>query len=510
MTEQAKKKKVFDGRYEILGIVGRGRKSVVYRAKNIVDGGPEVALKVLISDPKEVSSTRDKLRKEALAMVSSHHKFVVRLDDFHSVGDLSYLSMEFAPESDLRKYVNKSDGKLSEDLAKRFLTQAAKALDYIHSVGIIHRDIKPDNILVMNDQEIRIGDFGLALLPGDTQSPDEYQNAVGTMDYMAPELLEGRPCSIRTDLYALGVSFIELVTGKQPFSNTSISKQDEVRRSIQNIEGLPASVRDILLALVQYEPTDRPKNAKELLAAIADPSLLKNTLSSEQKQESVGPSPKPAPSVESESKQIEEPKQLDIEETQVVQLIPQAAPKPTSVNKDLKKGTEKDSKQTLVTPGLSFRLLSRIFVGLAMFLLGLKVLTTLFVVKEPVSNEAQVEESSLDLRTASSDGVIDLARLPTGRYRGELTGVHPALESAPFFIISDLENGSLVVSVGIEGWKPKIVNTIGQEIKSLTLSGGGILIEVDRLITNDGIRVIGSTRNRSLNKSGTVFFEVVK
>jgi serine/threonine protein kinase len=508
MTEQAKKKKVFDGRYEILGIVGRGRKSVVYRAKNIVDGGPEVALKVLIADPKEVSSTRDKLRKEALAMVSSHHKFVVRLDDFHSVGDLSYLSMEFAPESDLRKYVSKSGGKLNEDLAKRFLTQAAKALDYIHSVGIIHRDIKPDNILVMNDQEIRIGDFGLALLPGDTQSPDEYQNAVGTMDYMAPELLEGRPCSIRTDLYALGVTFIELVTGKQPFSNTPISKQDEARRSIQNIDGLPASLRDILLALVQYEPTDRPKNAKELLAAIADPSILKNTPSPEQKRESVGHSPKPAPIAESAPKQVEEPKQLNIEETQVIQLVPQAASKQGSENKGFKK--EKDSKQPLVTPGLSLRLLSRIFVGLAMFLLGLKVFSTLFIVKEPISNESQVEESSLDLRTASSDGVIDLARLPTGRYRGEITGIHPALESAPFFIISDLENGTLIVSVGIEGWKPKVVNTIGQEIKSLALSGGGILIEVDRLITNDGIRVVGSTRNRSLNKSGTLFFEVVK
>jgi len=504
MTESAKKKKVFDGRYEILGIVGRGRKSVVYRAKNIVDGGPEVALKVLISDPKDVTTTRDKLRKEALAMVSSHHKYVVRLDDFHSVGDLSYLSMEFAPESDLRKFTDKKGGKLDEELAKRFLTQAAKALDYIHSVGIIHRDIKPDNILVMNDQEIRIGDFGLALLPGDSQSPDEYQNAVGTMDYMAPELLEGRPCSIRSDLYALGITFIELITGKQPFANAPMSKQDEIRKELPKITGISESLKDVILALVQYEPTDRPKNAKELIAGISDPSTLKKP---ETPKEEVATIKEEAPIAKEEAAQekkieptppIKQPvEQMDIAETQVIQLIPEV--------KEQKKSSK--PREQLVTPGLSFRLLSRIFVGLAMFLLGLKVLSALFVVQEPAPSNVDIVQSEIDLRTASSDGVIDLARLPSGRYQGELTGIHPALDSAPIYLISDLENGNLIVTVGIEGWKPKVFNTIGTELKSLTLSGGGILIELDRLITNDSVRIIGATRNRSLNKTGTIFFE---
>lgn len=545
MNEPAKKKKVFDGRYEILGIVGRGRKSVVYRAKNIVDGGSEVALKVLISDPKDVTTTRDKLRKEALAMVSSHHKYVVRLDDFHSVGDLSYLSMEFAPESDLKKFTDKRGGRLDQEIAKRFLTQAAKALDYIHSVGIIHRDIKPDNILVVNDQEIRIADFGLALLPGDAQSPDEYQNAVGTMDYMAPELLEGRPCSIRSDLYALGITFIELVTGKQLFHAVPLSKQDESRRNIEKTENIPESLREVLLALVKYEPTDRPKNAKELIAAISDPSTLKKpeiALESEKKSSApVSEKPKEGKIKEkivtqksfvdnnketiktveekpkkdnidivgqgSKSQRDYKPKEktsepMDIAETQVIQLVPEVS----------KKNKEEQPKtiEKLVKPGLSFRLLSRIFVGLAMFLLGLKVLSSLFVVQEPVKKQPQVIQSNLDLRTASLDGVIDLARLPSGRYQGELTGIHPALDSAPIYLISDLENGTLIVTVGIEGWKPKVLNTIGIELRSLTLSGGGILIELERLITNDGVRVLGATRNRSLNKTGTIFFEAVR
>src|SRR5690606_21844946 len=145
--------------------------------------------------------------------VSCHHRYVVRLDDFHSIGDLSYLSMEYAPEADLRKYLAKKGGRLGIGQAEEYLRQTLEALDYVHRVGIIHRDIKPDNLLVLDENEIRLGDFGVALLPGDDPDSDEARLAIGTIDYMAPEVLSGKECSIASDLYALGVSFYETLSG---------------------------------------------------------------------------------------------------------------------------------------------------------------------------------------------------------------------------------------------------------------------------------------------------------
>jgi len=274
MAVASKTRKVFDSRYEILSIVGRGSRSVVYHARDIIDGGPEVALKVLINK-KEGVPTSERLRKEALAMVSSHHRYVIRLDDFHSVGDLSYLSMEFAPEGDLRKYAAKKDGKLSAAQVEKFLLQASEALEYIHKVGIVHRDIKPDNILVINEEEIRIADFGVALLPGDDANAEEFKLAVGTMDYMAPEVLEGKPCDSRTDLYALGVTAYELLTGKCPFAQVALTEQMNIRKddAFPHLSSIcpeaPKYLADIIMRALKNDPEQRYRSAKELIQSLA-------------------------------------------------------------------------------------------------------------------------------------------------------------------------------------------------------------------------------------------------
>ena len=117
MAVASKKKKIFDKRYEILSIVGRGARSVVYHARYIDGDREEVALKLLL-DKREGVTPSDLLRKEALAMVSSRHKYVIRLDDFHSLGDLCYLTMELARLGDLRQYLKKKGGKLNSKQLK--------------------------------------------------------------------------------------------------------------------------------------------------------------------------------------------------------------------------------------------------------------------------------------------------------------------------------------------------------------------------------------------------------
>lgn len=269
--QTAKTKKVFDGRYEILSIVGRGARSVVYRAKHISSPNSEVALKVLI-DQKGKNPSAERLRREALAMVSCRHRYVARLDDFHSVGSLCYLAMEFAPESDLRNFVGKHGGKLSVEQAERFLKQSAEGIAFIHRAGIIHRDIKPENILVMNDKEVRITDFGVALLPGEECSIADLQSGVGTMNYMAPEILEGRPADQRSDLYALGVVFYELLSGQNPFQGSPLAKQIDVRKS-ENFPSLnqldpqiPKYLSDLILQCMHYDLDQRFNSCDELLA----------------------------------------------------------------------------------------------------------------------------------------------------------------------------------------------------------------------------------------------------
>lgn len=274
MTEAQKTKKIFDGKYEILGIVGRGARSVVYHARNILQGNAEVALKVLVEKKGDDTRSGELLRKEALAMISCRHPYVVRLDDFHSVGTLCYLSMEYAPEKDMRIYAQKFGGKLPVEQVEQFMQQAAQALSFIHKAGIVHRDVKPENILVINDKEIRIADFGVALLPGETSTTQELSAGIGTLSYLSPEVLEGKAYAASADIYSLGVTFFEMLSGVQPFDKASMLAQLEIRRdeSLPNLADLapeaPAYLVQAILKCMHFEAKDRFTSTQDLLQAL--------------------------------------------------------------------------------------------------------------------------------------------------------------------------------------------------------------------------------------------------
>jgi len=554
----AKAKKIFDGRFEILGIIGRGARSVVYRAHNIVDGGPDVALKVLLSD-KDSSSTRDKLRKEALAMVSCHHAFVVKLDDFHSVGDLSYLSMEYAPLSDLRRYTESKDNKLPIDQLENFFIQTIRALDYIHSVGIIHRDIKPDNLLVVSDKELRIGDFGIALLPGDEQSAAAYKNAVGTMDYMAPEILEGKPCDKRTDIYALGVTFAELILGRSLFADVPLVEQLSSRenKNLPSFEGVPSHIKDAILSCLQFDREERPNSGKAVLQILTNkepkakqepeaslpiqvaptPPTVQTTpvpneitsvpipvkaeekisvqkKESTPKQKSSQDQIKKSPAKNDALKQdasTQRPAEISAAETIVINSkdVSQKSTTATQANKQNEKiASPKIGSLSSLKHSYSSIMIA---VPLIAFCLGLLI----FKISSGSKNSSDDKSSSeisqpsieaKDLRIASRDGTIDLSLLPTGLYVGSISRVHPGIQNAPIYLISDLENARLIVLLGIPGWKPTILSTAGLDLRSIRIASGGIVLEVSRLITNDGKAVSGSVKNLSLGAEGEVQF----
>jgi serine/threonine-protein kinase len=264
-----KARKIFDGRYEIVSIVGRGACSVVYHARHAMAPTTEVALKVLLKKQVGQAQLGDRLRKEALALVSCRHRYVVRLDDFHTVGDLSYLSMEYAPHSDLRKYTATLGPRLPANLAELFLLQSSEALGFVHKAGIVHRDLKPDNILIINPKECRLADFGVAVLPGEESSLEELRHGVGTMDYMAPEVLEGTGYDRRSDVYALAVTFYELLTGRHPFAGVPLAQQIDVRRDgaippLQEITpDVPAYLSKAIMQALRFDPAERFPTGKE-------------------------------------------------------------------------------------------------------------------------------------------------------------------------------------------------------------------------------------------------------
>ncbi len=270
MNQVAKTKKIFDGRYEIISIVGRGARSVVYHARPLSTPSSSVAIKVLV-DNKGKNPSAERLRREALAMVSCRHKYIARLDDFHSVGSLCYLSMEYCPESDLRKYCSDKGGKLDLSQAERFLKQTIEGIAFVHKAGILHRDIKPENILVVNDREIRITDFGVALLPNEQCSIADLQSGVGTMNYMAPEILEGKSADARSDVYAIGVVFYEMLSGLNPFDNAHLAEQIAARMDnrispLRTVAPhIPEYLAEVIGKAIKFNQLDRYQTAEEML-----------------------------------------------------------------------------------------------------------------------------------------------------------------------------------------------------------------------------------------------------
>lgn len=305
MAVAGKTKKVFDGKFEILSIVGRGAKSVVYHARHVNPPHQEVALKVLLNNEEDQTPQTEKLRKEALAMVSSNHRYVIRLNDFHSVDNLSYISMELAPQGDLRKYADRSGGLVPLEQIETFMLQAAEALHNVHKNGIIHRDIKPENILVVSDKEIRLADFGLALLPGEVADKQEIEGGVGTFDYMAPEILEGQAFSQASDIYGLGVTFYEMLAGRNPFAGRSLAQQLELRRDekIPSLRTLnpdaPEYLTSAITQAISFDPSKRFATAKEMLQTIL---VNKQRLRTTPKSIAVSPISEPLPAQPAETK----------------------------------------------------------------------------------------------------------------------------------------------------------------------------------------------------------------
>ena len=227
--------KMLDNRYELLEVIGSGGMAIVYKAKchrlNRL-----VAVKVLKSDLAEDADFRRRFRDESQAVAMLSHPNIVSVYDV-SRGETEYIVMELIDGITLKQYMEKR-GQLNWRESLHFITQIMRGLSHAHSRGIIHRDIKPQNIMVLRDGSVKVADFGIACLADSAQTLT--QEALGSVHYISPEQARGDRPDARSDIYSSGVVLYEMLTGRLPFEGESA-----VSVAIQHLSSIPLAPREI-------------------------------------------------------------------------------------------------------------------------------------------------------------------------------------------------------------------------------------------------------------------------
>ena len=255
-------------RYEILGRIGSGGMSVVYKAKcHTLDR--LVAIKVLKEEFASDENFVSKFKMEAQAAARLSHPNIVNVYDVVDEGNLHYIVMELIEGITLKSYIEKK-GFLENKEAIGIAIQVAQGIAAAHEQHIIHRDIKPQNVLVKDDGTVKITDFGIALAH-DTVQLTQSDAVLGSAHYLAPETTRGETPSNQVDIYALGIVFYELLTGNVPFhgDNPVQIAMKHLREEIPSVRDfnptLPQSVENIIIKATVKNRKLRYQSAKDML-----------------------------------------------------------------------------------------------------------------------------------------------------------------------------------------------------------------------------------------------------
>ncbi len=262
------------GKYRVLAHLAAGGMAVVYRAVDD-DTGQEVALKVLPPEVSAKPATRERFRREARHGSRLRHDNLVAIYDCDEVDGICFLVMELVEGIDLHQYIERH-GRLSSEEARQILIQVTQALDYAHRMGVIHRDIKPGNILLTEKDGrtvVKLSDLGLAREVSDTEFRVTREgNTVGTIDYMSPEQArDSGLADIRSDIYSLGCTFHHMLTGEPPFAEGSLPerlyKHAEVPPPDVRLRNpaVPAALAMILHRMLAKRAGERYQSPAELL-----------------------------------------------------------------------------------------------------------------------------------------------------------------------------------------------------------------------------------------------------
>ena len=272
--------RLLDNRYEILEVIGTGGMAMVYKARchrlNRL-----VAMKILKDDLSQDDEFRRRFHAESQAVAMLSHPNIMSVYDVSTTDEADYIVMELIDGITLKQYMEKK-GVLNWKETLHFSMQIAKALEHAHSRGIVHRDIKPHNIMVLKNGSVKVTDFGIARIM--SKSNTLTKEALGSVHYISPEQAKGGRVDNRSDLYSLGVVMYEMMTGRPPYDGES-----PVSVAIQHINGgaampstlnpnIPGGLEQIIMKVMAVDPGKRYHSATALLYDMEefrkDPSIL--------------------------------------------------------------------------------------------------------------------------------------------------------------------------------------------------------------------------------------------
>ncbi len=261
---------MLDGRYRLDSLIGFGGMAVVYKATDMKVNHNTVAIKLLKKEAACDEIVVKRFKNECRAERELKHKNIVAVYDVQTEGDLKYMVMEYVDGMTLKNYLIKNNGPLEIDETLYYVIQVLRALSCAHAEGIIHRDIKPQNIMLLESGKIKVMDFGIAKLPN-AETVTVTDKAVGTVYYMSPEQASGQKIDPRSDIYSVGAMLYELTTGEMPFTGeTPVAilmkhvNEKPVPPRAKNPK-IPYGLEQIILCAMSKKPNARFDSVEEML-----------------------------------------------------------------------------------------------------------------------------------------------------------------------------------------------------------------------------------------------------
>ena len=269
--------KRLDGRYEVQEIIGVGGMSVVYKAYDNIDDRI-VAVKVLKDEYSANEEFKRRFKNESKAIALLSHPNIVKVYDVNFGEKLQYIVMEYIDGITLKEYINKQ-GAITWNDALFFMTQILRAVQHAHDKGIVHRDIKPQNIILLSNGNIKVTDFGIARFSR-SETKTLTEQAIGSVHYIAPEQAKGEHTDEKADIYSLGVVLYEMLSGEVPFEAESavsvalMQLQADAKKLTDINSDIPLGLEQICIRAMQKNPVDRYQTATEMLLDIEE--IIKN------------------------------------------------------------------------------------------------------------------------------------------------------------------------------------------------------------------------------------------
>ena len=263
-----------DGRYLIQSLVGVGGMANVYRGIDEKTGNA-IAVKVLKEEFLDNEELVRRFKNESKAISILNHPNIVKVYDVSVTDRLQYIVMEYVDGITLKEYLKQRGGALTWKETVHFATQVLAALQHAHSKGIIHRDVKPQNIMLLADGSIKMMDFGIARFSR-AQSQTVSDKAIGSVHYISPEQAKGDKTDARTDIYSVGVMLYEMLSGRLPFDGDGavsiaiMQISDKAKPLAQVAPNVPEGLRQITEKAMEKDPAKRYQSAQEMLEAIEE------------------------------------------------------------------------------------------------------------------------------------------------------------------------------------------------------------------------------------------------